>query len=176
MWRGGYGQTGRSGVERITQRPWKSQATESANWSPLSRSQEASQGPIREQRKLGWHLIQSFSHYLFNTGKQKPLFSSAYYVPGTVFLPLILLSPFYRWAMRGTKLSVSRSVVFDSLWPMDCSRQAPLSMEFSRQEYWSGLPFPSLGDLPDSGSEAGSPALQASSYPPVKSSWPKGRH
>ena len=32
--------------------------------------------------------------------------------------------------------------------PMDCSPQAPLSMKFSRQEYWSGLPFPSPGDLP----------------------------
>ena len=38
-------------------------------------------------------------------------------------------------------------------------------MEFSRQEYWSGLPFPSPGDLPDSGSEPGSPALQADSLP-----------
>ena len=37
--------------------------------------------------------------------------------------------------------------------PMDCSPQAPLSMEFSRQEYWSGLPFPTPGDLPDSGIE-----------------------
>ena len=34
-------------------------------------------------------------------------------------------------------------------------------MEFSRQEYWSGLPFPSPGDLPDPGIEPGSPALQA---------------
>ena len=33
--------------------------------------------------------------------------------------------------------------------PMDCSPQAPLSMEFSRQEYQSGLPFPTPGDLPD---------------------------
>ena len=38
--------------------------------------------------------------------------------------------------------------------------QAPLSMEFSRQEYWSGLPFPSPGDLPDPGIEPRSPALQ----------------
>ena len=38
--------------------------------------------------------------------------------------------------------------------PMKCvARQAPLSMEFSRQEYWSGLPFPSPGDLPDTGIE-----------------------
>ena len=39
--------------------------------------------------------------------------------------------------------------------PMDCSRQAPQSMGFSRQEYYSGLPFPSPGDLPDSGIIAG---------------------
>ena len=38
---------------------------------------------------------------------------------------------------------------------------APLSMGFSRQEYWSGLPFPSPGNLPDPGIEPGSPALQA---------------
>ena len=37
--------------------------------------------------------------------------------------------------------------------------QVPLSMEFSRQEYWSGLPFPSLGDLPDPGIQPESPAL-----------------
>ena len=46
---------------------------------------------------------------------------------------------------------------------VDCSRQAPLSIGFSRQEYWSGLPFPSLGDLPDPGIEPGTPALQADS-------------
>ena len=49
--------------------------------------------------------------------------------------------------------------------PWTVSYQAPLSMEFSRQEYWSGLPFPSPGDLPDPGIEAGSPALQADSLP-----------
>ena len=43
------------------------------------------------------------------------------------------------------------------------AHQAPLSMEFSRQEYWSGLPFPSPGDLPDPGIEPGSLALQADS-------------
>ena len=42
---------------------------------------------------------------------------------------------------------------------------APLSMEFSRQEYRNGLPFPSLEDLPDPGTEPGSPALQADSLP-----------
>ena len=43
--------------------------------------------------------------------------------------------------------------------------KAPLSMEFSRQEYWSGLPFPSPGNDPDPGIEPGSPALQADSLP-----------
>ena len=49
--------------------------------------------------------------------------------------------------------------------PWTVARQALLSMEFSRQEYWSGLPFLSLGDLPDPGIELGSPALQADSLP-----------
>ena len=48
--------------------------------------------------------------------------------------------------------------------PMDCS-QAPLSTGFSRQEYWSGLPFPSPGDLSDPGIEPRSPPLQADSLP-----------
>ena len=45
------------------------------------------------------------------------------------------------------------------------THQAPLSMDFSRQEYWNGLPFPSPGDLPDKGCEPGSPALLADSLP-----------
>ena len=43
---------------------------------------------------------------------------------------------------------------------MDCSLPAPPSMGFSRQESWSGLPFPTLGNLPDPGIEPGSRALQ----------------
>ena len=46
---------------------------------------------------------------------------------------------------------------------MTVARQAPLSLEFSKQEYWSRLPFPSPGDLPNPGIEPGSPALQADS-------------
>ena len=57
---------------------------------------------------------------------------------------------------------------------MDCvAYQVPPSKGFSRQEYWSGLPFPTPGDLPDPGIEPGSPALQAytlPSEPPGKSS------
>ena len=48
-------------------------------------------------------------------------------------------------------------------WTVAC--QTPLSMGFSRQEHWNGLPFPSPGDLPDPGIELWSPALQADSSP-----------
>ena len=45
--------------------------------------------------------------------------------------------------------------------PWTVAYQAPQSMEFPRQEYWNGLPFPSPGDLPDPGIEPRSPTLQA---------------
>ena len=53
--------------------------------------------------------------------------------------------------------------LFATPWTVAC--QAPLSMGFSRQEYRSGLPFPSPGDLPGPGIEHGSPELQAVSLP-----------
>ena len=49
--------------------------------------------------------------------------------------------------------------------PWTVADQAPQSVEFSRKEYWSGLPFPSPGDLPNPGIEPGSPALQADALP-----------
>ena len=61
--------------------------------------------------------------------------------------------------------SVICSVMSNSVIPWTIAHQAPLGMEFSRQEYWSGLPFPSPGDLPDRGIEPRSPALQADSLP-----------
>ena len=51
--------------------------------------------------------------------------------------------------------------LFDTL---KSAHQAPMTMGFSRQEYWSGLSFPPPGDLPDPGIEPESPALQASLY------------
>ena len=59
--------------------------------------------------------------------------------------------------------SLSRVRLFVTPWTV--AHQAPLSMGFSRQEYWNGLPFPSPGDLPDPGIEARSPALWADSLP-----------
>ena len=68
--------------------------------------------------------------------------------------------------------SVNCSVVSSSLLPpWTVAHQAPLPMQFSRQEYWSGLPFISPGYLPNPGMEPGSPALQADSLP----SEPQGR-
>jgi len=59
-------------------------------------------------------------------------------------------------------LVFSHSVVSNSAPPVDLACQSPLSMEFSRQEYWSGLPFPPPRDLPDPGivpASLASPAL-----------------
>ena len=60
--------------------------------------------------------------------------------------------------------------MFDSAAPWTVACQVPLSMEFSRQEYWNGLPFPSPGDLPDPGIEPVSLALAGGFFttaPPV---------
>ena len=59
--------------------------------------------------------------------------------------------------------SLSRVQLFVTPWTV--ADQTPPSMEFSRQEYWSGLPFPSLGNLADPGIEPRSPTLQADSFP-----------
>ena len=64
-----------------------------------------------------------------------------------------------------------RSVTSNSETPRTAARQAPLSMGFPRQEHWSGLPFPSPGDLPNPGTEPRSPTLQVESLlsePPGK--------
>ena len=65
--------------------------------------------------------------------------------------------------------SLSRVQLFATPWTV--AYKAPLSVEFSRHECWSGWPFPSPGDLPDPGIEPGSPTLQAEallSEPPGK--------
>ena len=63
------------------------------------------------------------------------------------------------FCMKVKVKSLSRVWLFATLWT--AAHQAPLPIGFSRQEYWSGLPFPSPGDLPDPGIEPRSPALQA---------------
>ena len=62
-------------------------------------------------------------------------------------------------------VTVRHSVESDSATPWTVSHQAPLTMGFPRQEYWSGLPFPCPGNLSNSGTEPCSPALQEDSLP-----------
>ena len=76
---------------------------------------------------------------------------------------------FIKW--KNESESVSGSIKCDSATSWTVVSQALLSMEFSRQEYWNGLPFPSPGDVPDPGIGPGPPALQADSWP----SGPPGR-
>ena len=77
----------------------------------------------------------------------------------------------YPWKVKVK--SLSHVWLFATPWTV--AHQARLSIEFSRQEYWSGLPFPSPGDLPDAGIEPRFPALQADTLPseppgkPIKS-------
>ena len=68
---------------------------------------------------------------------------------------------------------LSRVRLFATPWSV--ANQAPLSMEFSRQEYWSELPFPSPWDLPDPGIEPRSPTLQADALPSEPPGKPWGR-
>ena len=70
--------------------------------------------------------------------------------------------------------SLNHVQLFVTPWTVAC--QAPLSMGFSRQEYWSGLPFPSPGDLPDAGIEPRSPALQAEALPSEPPGKPSPMH
>ena len=63
----------------------------------------------------------------------------------------------------GGDLVVKSCPINATLWTVAC--QAPLSMAFPRQEYWSGLPFPSAGDLPDPGIKLRSPTWQTGLLP-----------
>ena len=83
---------------------------------------------------------------------------------------VFVFSPYLLWNWKWK--SLSHIWFFVIPWPV--AHQAPLSMEFSRQEYWRRLPFPSPGDLPDPGIKPQSPGLQTDSLPsepPGKTSW-----
>ena len=111
--------------------------------------------------------VWSLSHW---TAKEVPhfLMLNQLYIPGIksywLSCKIIILS-----IMKVKVKSLSRVRLFVTPWTV--AYQAPPSMGSSRQEYWSGLPFPSPGDLPDPGIEPRSPALQAdalTSEPPGK--------
>ena len=85
--------------------------------------------------------------------------------PGLKLLALKEACPQHRFSHLHDKSVCHFSLVrlFVIPWPVAC--QPPLSLGFCRQEYWSGQPFPSPGDLSDPGIKLGSPALQADSLP-----------
>ena len=91
------------------------------------------------------------------------------HIPSAVLGPLVnkrrkSLKPVASIEMKVKVLATqSYPTLFMTLWTI--ALQAPLSLEFSRQEYWRGLPCSSPGDLPNPGIEPGSPALQADSLP-----------
>ena len=74
---------------------------------------------------------------------------------------------------RNNKDSAKPCPPVATLWTIAC--QPPLSLVFSKQEYWSGLPFLSPGDLPDPGIEPRSPELQADSLPTGVGGWCKNK-
>ena len=107
-------------------------------------------------------------YYKFSVQKMAaPLFASGYLTTicrTTAGLPSLSLQAYKSNPPIGSE-SVSCSVVSDSATPWTIACQASQSMEFSRQEYWSGLPCPSPGHLPNPGIRPGSPAWQADSLP-----------
>ena len=90
----------------------------------------------------------------------------ASWLPSYLLLPSISPKQSLLWQIGDMEFmgkSLCHVWLFVTPWTIAC--QAPLSMEFSRQEYWRELPFPSPGDLPDPGIEPGSLASQADSLP-----------
>ena len=87
---------------------------------------------------------------------------------GSSYWPVYLSFPLRTLFLLGFWVAKSCLTLFVIPWTVAC--QTPLSMGFSRQEYWSGLPFPSPEDLPNPGIEPTSPALQVDSTaePPGK--------
>ena len=85
-----------------------------------------------------------------------------------IFLESLILDFFFGDVACGISVPVC-ACLLSCVWlfcnPMDCSPQAPLSIELSRQEYWSGLPFPSPGHLLDPGIQPVFLAWQTDSLP-----------
>ena len=98
-------------------------------------------------------------------------FSSPVWAGCTLFLDLPISLP-RDLGTPGLIVTEQRKTKSDSAAPWTATHQAPLSMGFSRQEYWSGLPFPSPRNLPDPGIEPRSPALVVDSLPPETSGKP----
>ena len=117
--------------------------------------------PFRAQLVISnWIYINHHGCFWCSLTKVIHMLAYSFLVPG-IYVWIIC----HRRACDDTILVKLLSCVWLFEIPWTVAYQAPPSMEFSRQEYWSGLPFPSPGDLPDPGIEPRSPALQADTLP-----------
>ena len=121
--------------------------------SPASPALQAESLPL-----LVFFLIDSFRMTIKNSSHLQ--IETVLPLPFWSLCLLFLFLDFLHW--KESEVTQSCLTLCD---PWTVAYQAPLSMEFSRQEYWSGLPLPSLGHLPDPRIESGSPALQADALP-----------
>ena len=126
--------------------------------------------PDRLQDVLGWEQCLSSSAWCSfpvssNRWHLKKLNENFYFLFALLFYinKLLVLNFLINLILK--KVKVSRTVMSDSAIPWTSPCPAPLSMGFSRQEYWSGLPFPSPEGLSTLGIKPRSPALQADSLP-----------
>ena len=102
------------------------------------------------------------SGFIYKSHTDKSCFTKMHLFKST--LKYILIDKCHQLIYTESESEVAKSCPI--LWtPWTVAYQAPLSMGFSRQAYWSGLPFPSPGDLPNPGIKPGSPALQADTLP-----------
>ena len=95
-----------------------------------------------------------------------------YWANHLYYVCFVIFNSYSHFSIKVKVRSLSRVRLFVTSWTV--AYQALPSMGFSRQEYWSGLPFPSPGDLPDPGIEPRSPAFQAdtlNSEPPRQGVW-----
>ena len=104
-------------------------------------------------------------HHLIHQGSLKLTHKTNHPISLSLMQNLNLVT-YHCWVRNLVKVKVKS---FNHVWlfatPWTVAYQAPPSMGFSRQECWSGLPFPSPGDLPDPGIESGSLTLQADALP-----------
>ena len=132
-------------------------------------------------KRCFWHLLWYFSHSIsiyaliplfLETGKLKlwiwsRLWKACIFIEASYHFILVIIS--LSMGTKREKLKFGSGLVAKSCPTLATSwteaLQAPLSTGFSRQEYRSGLPFPSPGDLPDPGVKTRSPALQVDSLP-----------
>ena len=130
------------------------QCQSSLSWAPNPTDVDCSH-EIKKHLLLGRRPMKNLDSVLKNRDITLP--TKVHIIKAMVF-PVVM----YRCEKSEVK-SLSRVQLFVTPWTV--AYQAPQPVEFSRQEYWSGLSFPSPGDLPDPGIEPRSPALQADALP-----------